>query len=32
MQLTNKQKGLTGISIMALLVLIAFVAIIFLNF
>lgn len=31
MQLTNKQKGLTGISIMALLVLIAFVAIIFLK-
>ena len=31
MQLKNKQKGLTGISIMALLVLIAFVAIIFLK-
>lgn len=31
MQLTNKQKGLTGISIMLLLVVIAFVAIIFLK-
>lgn len=31
MQLINKQKGLTGISIMALLVVIAFVAIIFLK-
>lgn len=31
MQLINKQKGMTGISIMALLVLIAFVAIIFLK-
>ncbi|MDX1286338.1 MAG: DUF4845 domain-containing protein [Draconibacterium sp.] len=31
MQLINKQKGLTGISIMAILVLIAFVAIIFLK-
>jgi len=31
MQLKNKQKGMTGISIMALLVLIAFVAIIFLK-
>lgn len=31
MQLKNKQKGLTAISIMAILVLIAFVAIIFLK-
>lgn len=31
MQLTNKQKGLSGISIMLLLVVIAFVAIIFLK-
>lgn len=31
MQLKNKQKGLTGISIMALLVAIAFVALIFLK-
>lgn len=31
MQLKNKQKGLTGISIMLLLVVIAFVAIIFLK-
>ena len=31
MQLINKQKGMTGISLIALLVLIAFVAIIFLK-
>lgn len=31
MQLKNKQKGLTGISIMAILIVIAFVAIIFLK-
>ena len=31
MQLINKQKGLTGISIMAILVVIAFIAIIFLK-
>ena len=31
MQLINKEKGMTGISIMALLVVIAFVAIMFLK-
>lgn len=31
MQLKNKQKGLTGVSIMAILVVIAFVAVIFLK-
>lgn len=31
MQLINKQKGLTGVSIMAILVVIAFIAIIFLK-